>query len=111
MKLVAMYNLKKNAKLAEFKRWSKEVDQKITPGLPGYQRFDIFEVAGVLDGSKPPYRYTDSNIPYKIIEFMEIESQEALERSQTSPVMSKVMKEWLDFVDESTVRILKVEQI
>ena len=111
MKLVAMYNLKKNAKLEEFKRWSREVDQKITPGLPGYQRFDIFEVAAVLDGSKPPYRYTELNIPCKIIEFIEVESQEALERSQTSSVMSKVMKEWLDFVDESSVKILRVEQI
>jgi len=51
------------------------------------------------------------NTPYKIIEFIEVESQEALEGSQTSPVMSKVMKEWLDLVDESSVKILRVEQI
>jgi len=54
MKLVAMHDLKKNAKLEEFKRWSREVDQKIASKLPRYQRFDIFEVAAVLDGSKPP---------------------------------------------------------
>lgn len=106
-----MYDLKKHAKLEEFKRWSREVDQKITSKLPGYHRFDIFEVAGVLDGSKPPYRYTELNPPCKIIEFIEVESQDVLERSQTSPVMGKVMKEWLDFVDESSVRILRVEQI
>ena len=111
MKLVAMYNLKKKANLEEFKRWSREVDQKVTSGLPGYKRFDIFEVAALLDGSKPPYRYTELNTPYKIIEFIEVESQEVLERSQSSPAMNRVMKEWSDFVDESSVKILRVEQI
>jgi len=111
MKLVAMYNLKKSTNFDEFKKWSKEVDQKMVSKQPGYRRFDVLEARAILDGSKPPYKQSETNLPFKVIEFIEVESQQALEKSQTSPAMSGVMKKWLDFVDESSVIILKVEEI
>ena len=111
MKIVAMFNLKKHVSVEDYKKWSSEVDQRITRYQPGYRRFDVYEVNGVLQGSKPPYRYDRLSIPYQIVECIEVESQESLERSQNSPDMSKVMKEWLNFVDESSVVILRVEQI
>jgi len=111
MKIVAMFNLKKNVNIEDYKKWSCEVDQKITPDQPGYRRFDIYEVNGILQGPKPPYHYSRSKIPYQIVECIEVENQETLERSQNSPAMSKVMKEWLEFVDPSSVIIQRVEQI
>ena len=48
MKIVAMFNLKKNIDIEDYKKWSCEVDQKITPDQPGYRRFDIYEVNGIL---------------------------------------------------------------
>ncbi|MFI5449389.1 MAG: hypothetical protein ACHQ03_06455 [Candidatus Bathyarchaeia archaeon] len=111
MKIVAMFNLKENVNLEDYRKWSSEVDQKTTPNQPGYRRFDVYEVNGILQGSKPPYQYSGSKVPYQIVEWIEVESQEALERSQNSPEMSNVMKEWLEFVDQSSVVILRVEQI
>ena len=111
MKIVAMYNLKESVKIEEFKKWSKEVDQKTVLKQPGFRRFDVFNAIAVLKGAKPPYKATESNVPFDIIEFTEVESQEALEKSQTSSVMSSVMKKWLEFVDEPSVTIMRVDQI
>lgn len=52
--------------MKEYKKWSREVDQKITPSQPNVHRFEVYEIKGAEQGRSP----------YDIVEDIDVESFE-----------------------------------
>ena len=52
-KMYVMYNLKPGVTMEQYRLWSKEIDQRITPGQPGMIRFEIYEMLGSETGGEP----------------------------------------------------------
>lgn len=97
-----MYNLKPGVKMDEYKRWSREVDQKITPNQPGVRSFKVFEIKGAEKGVSP----------YQIVENIEVESWEAWQKVVKSEAMKKVVSEWGNYGDaDGQVTMIYGDQI
>ena len=41
-----MYKLKPGVKIEDYRKFSQDLDQKITPHQPGIKRFEVYEVKG-----------------------------------------------------------------
>ncbi len=90
-RLIVMYNLKPDASMEEYKKYSREVEQKIVSNLPGVHRFEVFEVKG------------SEKKTYQIIEDVDVESKEAWEEALNSDEMKPVSEQWGKYGDESSV--------
>ncbi len=66
-KIYVMYKLKKGVTMDQYKQWSKEIDQRITPGQPGMIRFEVYEIKGA-----------DKGEPFvQVVEDIEVEDYDA----------------------------------
>lgn len=91
MKVFTMHKLKKGVTMEDYKKWSREVDQKITLAQPGIRKFEVYEISGSEEGTPP----------FDIVEVIEAESWEALKKIENSEKMKKFleeewMKKWVD---------------
>jgi len=95
-KVFVMYKLKPGVTVEQYRKWSVDIDQKITPFQPGCHRFEVYEIEGAEKGKSP----------YQIIEDIDVESWEAWQKVVKSEDMKKVVKTWGDYGDESTLVVL-----
>lgn len=100
-RVFVMYKLKPGAKMEEYKKWSREVDQKITPNQPSVHRFEVYEIKGAEKGSSP----------YNIVEDIDVESFDKWQQTLKSKGMKKVVAEWDNYGDGSTVVMVFGEKI
>ena len=49
-KIFVMYRLKGGVTMEQYKTWSREIDQRITPGQPGMIRFEVYAIEGAEKG-------------------------------------------------------------
>jgi hypothetical protein len=49
-KIFVMYRLKDGVSMEQYKAWSREIDQRITPGQPGMIRFEVYAIEGAEKG-------------------------------------------------------------
>ena len=92
-KVFVMYKLKPGVKIEDYRKWSREVDQTITPFQPGVYRFEPYEIKGAEKGKSP----------YQIVEDIDVESFEVWQNVVKSEAMKKLVKEWANYGDESTL--------
>jgi hypothetical protein len=95
-KVFVTYRLRQGVTLDQYKIWSREVDQRITPSQPGVIRFEVYAVEGAQSGEP----YCD------IVEDIEVDSYDAFAAILKSPGMSYCAETFPKFVDESTVRLI-----
>jgi hypothetical protein len=95
-KVFVMYRLKPGVSIEDYKKWSVEVDQKITPFQPGCYRFEVYEIEGAEKGESP----------YQIVEDIDVESWESWQKVVASPGMKKVVESWGKYGDESTLKVI-----
>jgi len=100
-KVFAMYRLKPGVSIEEYKKWSVEVDQKITPFQPGVHRFEAYEIQGAEKGESP----------YMIVEDIDVDSWEDWQKVIKSDEMKEVMQAWPEYGDESTAVVIYGEKI
>ena len=96
-----MYKLKAGVSMDDYKKWSREVDQKITPCQPGVHSFNVFEIKGTEKGASP----------YQIVEDIEVESWESWQATLKGKGMKKVMDEWSNYGDGDTAVMVYGDQI
>ncbi len=93
-KVFVSYKLKKGVSLDQYKAWSREVDQRITPGQAGVIRFEVYAIEGAENGE-----------PFcEIVEDIEVESYESFTKTVAGPGMSYILETIKDLVDESTMQ-------
>ena len=90
------YKLRKGTSWERYRQWSREVDQVVVARQPGVMRYTVFEVAGTATG-EPSCDF---------VEDIEVESREAWEKVNEYPEMQPVVKQWLEFCDPDSVKVL-----
>ena len=92
-KVFVMYKLKPGVDVQKYIEWSKTVDQTTTPFQPGVYRFDVYRMKGAEKGESP----------YDIVEDVDVDSWEAWQQAVNGPGMAKVVKDWDQYGDGSTL--------
>src|ERR1700733_6747907 len=82
--LVSMYNLKKGVSMEDYKKYSRDLDQVVTPKQPGVKSFKIYEVK-TTDGQTPKFQ---------IFEIIDGDSWESWEKVLKSDAFKQVVDEW-----------------
>lgn len=95
-KVIVFYKLKAGVTLDEYKRWSREVDQRLTPSQPAVNRFEPHVVMGGQGGGEN----------YEIFEDLEVESWDAWQAALESEAMKPVAEGWPEVADESSLVIM-----
>jgi len=57
--MVVLFNLKAGVAPADYESWAAEIDAPGVRRLSSVAKFGITRVVGTLDGSEPPYQYTE----------------------------------------------------
>jgi len=96
--VMMVYNLKKGVSLEEYKKYSVEVDQPLVKSLPSVKEFNVYFVIG-------PDKVWD------IFETIIIEKWEKFEEETQTEEMLEADKEWRDWIDEDSLRIVFGEKI
>jgi hypothetical protein len=91
MKVFTMHKLKKGVIMEDYKKWSREVDQKITLAQASIRKFEVYEIKGSEEETSP----------FDIVEVIEVESWETLKKIENSEKMKRFlaeewMKKWVD---------------
>jgi hypothetical protein len=95
-KIFVMYNLKEGVTLDQYKQWSREVDQQITPRQAPVNRFETYEIKGA-DPGEPKFT---------IVEDIEVESWEAWNAAVAEDGMKRIVADWPTLADESSAMTL-----
>jgi hypothetical protein len=93
-KVLVMYKLRPDVTLDQYISWSKQIDQRITPGQAGITRFEVYAVEHV-EGP--------DNAQYEVVEDIEVESWDAFQQCVDGPGMAYVQETFPLYADESTV--------
>jgi uncharacterized protein (TIGR02118 family) len=100
-KVFVMYKLKQGVSIEAYRKWSVEVDQKVTPFQPGVHRFEVYEIEGAEKGKSP----------YMIVEDIDVDSWGAWQKVVASDAMKKVVSEWGNYGDDSTITVIYGKKI
>lgn len=93
-KVLVMYKLRPGVTLDQYTSWSKQIDQRITPGQDGIIRFEVYAVQRV-NGPE--------GAQYQVVEDIDVESWDAFERCVAGPGMAYVQETFPRYADESTL--------
>lgn len=100
-KIFVLYRLKKGVDMEQYKRWSKEIDQRITPAQPGMIRFEVYEVMG-----------SDKGEPFvQVVEDIEVQDFDAWMETCRQPGRAYVQETIAELIDQSTLKIVYGERI
>jgi REDY-like protein HapK len=97
--LVSMYNLKPGVSMEAYKKYSRELDQVVTPKQPGVRSFKIYEIKST-ENEKPKYQ---------IFEIIDVESWDAWQKVLKSDAFKQVVDEWPG--DPDTVHLVMGDKI
>ena len=95
------YSLKPGVKMEDYKKWSLQVDQQITPKQPGVRRFEVYEIKGAEKGEPS----------CQVMEDIEVDSWEAWQAALKGKGMERVVREWNEYGDADTVVSIWGEKI
>ena len=107
-KVVVIYKLKPGATMEQYKKFSKEIDQIITPKQKVVEKFEVFEVTDYLQGSGAPEK---KNPPYQIIEIIDVKDFGEWVKTTQSEGFKKVTDGWAKVGDGGTLVMLGGEKI
>ena len=95
-KVFVTYKLRPSVTLEMYSKWSKEIDQRITPGQKGVIRFEVYAIEG-----------SDKGEPFcQIVEDIEVDSFQAWKDVLKSDAMAYVNETAFKFIDESTLQLI-----
>jgi hypothetical protein len=95
-KVFVMYRLKDGVSMDQYKAWSREIDQRITPGQPGMIRFEVYAIEGAEKGE--PF--------VQVVEDIEVEDAREWFATANKPGMAYVQETIAGLVDFSTLQVI-----
>jgi hypothetical protein len=96
-----MFKLKPGVSIEAYKKFSREIDQKVISLQPGVKSFEAYEIKGAEKGEAP----------CQIVEAVEVESWEVWQKVLSNDAMKPVLKEWGKYGDENSVVPIYGEKI
>ena len=95
-KIFVMYRLKDGVSMETYKAWSREIDQRITPGQPGMIRFEVYAIEGAEKGD--PF--------VQVVEDIEVIDAREWFATAGKPGMAYIQETIADLVDFSTLQVI-----
>jgi hypothetical protein len=95
-KIFVMYRLKDGVTMDRYRAWSREIDQRITPGQPGMIRFEVYAIEGAEKGD--PF--------VQVVEDIEVEDAREWFATCAKPGMAYVQETIADLIDFSTLQVI-----
>ena len=93
-KVFVSYKLRPGITQQQYAAWSREIDQRITPGQDGVIRFEVYLIEGA-----------DKGEPFcQVVEDIEVEDYAAFAETVQGPGMAYIMETIGEYVDVSTVQ-------
>jgi hypothetical protein len=108
VKVVVIYKLKPGATLAQYRKFSKEIDQVITPKQKVVEKFEVFEVTDYLQGSGAPAK---KNPPYQIVEIIDVKDFGEWVKTTQSEGFKEVTDGWAKVGDGGSLVMLGAKKI
>ncbi len=104
MKIFTMHKLRKGARIEDYIKWSREVDQPKSNAQPEVLKFEVYVIRGCVDSD-------DREPEYDIMEVVEVKSIETI-RGLEKRLRDFLDNEWIrDWVEKSTLVNVYAEQI
>ena len=104
MKVFTMHKLRKGAKIEDYIKWSREVDQPKSNKQPEVLKFEVYVIRGAVESD-------DIEPAYDIMEVVEVSSIAAI-RKVEDRLRDFLDNEWIrDWVEESTLVNVYAEKI
>lgn len=91
MKLVVLFNLKKDVKAKVYQTWAKTTDLPTVNKLKSVSHFEVLKCTGILG--------TDQPSPYQYVEIIELSDQELFFKEVATDTMKQVADEFQTFAD------------
>jgi hypothetical protein len=102
-KVIVIYKLKPGATMEQYKKFSKEIDQLITPKQKVVEKFEVFEVTDYIEGSGAPEK---KNAPFQVFEIVDVKDFGEWVKTTQSEGFKKVIDGWAKVGDGSTLVML-----
>ncbi len=94
--------------MEQYKKFSKEIDQVITPKQKVVKKFEVFEVTQYTHAGSAPSR---QDPPYQVFEVIDVKDFAEWIKTTESPGFKKVVDAWNEVGDVSSITVLSGEQI
>lgn len=93
-KVLVMYRLRPGVTLDQYMSWSREIDQRITPGQPGILRFEVYAVE-LIEGAE--------TVQYQVFEDIDVESWAAFQECVAGAGMAYIQETFGLYAEQSSV--------
>jgi hypothetical protein len=107
-KVVVIYKLKPGATIAQYRKFSREIDQIITPKQKVVEKFEVFEVTDHIQGSGAPEK---KNHPFQVIEIIDVKDFGEWVKTTQSEGFKKVIDGWAEVGDGGSLVMLGGKKI
>ena len=107
-KVVVIYKLKPGATMAQYKKFSREIDQMITPKQKVVEKFEVFQVTQYLQGTGGIEK---KNPPFEVFEIIDVKDFGDWIKTTQSAGFKPVGDGWAKVGDAGTLIMLSGEKI
>ena len=107
-KVIVIYKLKPGATIAQYRKFSREIDQIITPKQKAVEKFEVFEVTDHVQATGAPKK---KNPPYQVFEIIDVKDFGEWIKTTQSEGFKKVTDGWAKVGDGGTLVMLGGEKI
>ena len=107
-KVVVIYKLKPGATMEQYKKFSKEIDQVITPKQKVVEKFEVYEVDEYIRGAGEIQK---DNPPYQVFELIDVKDFGEWIRTTQSEGFKPVGDGWVKVGDAGTIIVLSGKKI
>ncbi|MDG6926367.1 MAG: hypothetical protein JRN09_07410 [Nitrososphaerota archaeon] len=107
-KVVVFYKLKSGATMKQYEKFSREIDQMITPKMKVVEKFEVFQVTDYVQGSSKPEK---KNPPFEIFEIIDVKDFADWIKTTQSDAFKKVVDGWGKVGDGATLVMLGGKKI
>jgi len=107
-KVVVIYKLKPGATMEQYRKFSREIDQLITPKQKAVEKFEVFEVTDYVQASGAPKK---RNPPFQVFELIDVKDFGQWIKTTQSEAFKQVIDGWAKVGDGGTLVMLGGKKI
>ena len=94
MRIIVLFNLRKDADEAAYQAWAKDSDIPTVNGLKSISSFRVHRATGLLGSDAAP--------PYQYIEIIDVADRDQFGRDVSTETMKRISSEFQQFADNPT---------
>ena len=91
MRIVVLFNLRKETDVPEYENWARSVDIPVVNGLKSIAGFSVHKIAGILG--------SDAEAPYKYVEIIDVSDMEQFGMDIATDEMKRIASQFQSYAD------------